>query len=382
MNLQPKFKETKIGMIPDDWEEVVFSEAIDVNPKRELKKGTIAKFVGMVDIEPFQRKITKFIIKEFKGGTKFHHKDTLFARITPCLENGKTAFVDFLKDDEVGFGSTEFIVLSSKKGKTDADFVYYLSRTPEVRKIAIKSMTGTSGRQRVENEIFNTIIINLPPLSEQTVIAKILSDLDEKIELNQQMNKTLEAIGQALFKQWFVNFEFPNEKELGDIILLEYGKGIHTTKRQNGKIPIYGSGGLMGFQKEFLVKGPGIIVGRAGCPGKIHLVKENFWPIDSTFYVKTNEDYFFYIYYLLKKMDLGFLNSGSAVPGLNRNTAYKQKINFSNEEKIKVFNDFCKKLFNKVWNNEIEIEILSQIRDSLLPKLISGKIRVPLEKKE
>src|SRR3990167_1625155 len=166
----------------------------------------------MIDIEPFKRKISNFSIKEFKGGSKFRNKDTLFARITPCLENGKTAFVDILYNGEIGFGSTEFIVLSAKEEKTDSYFVYYLSRSPEIRKVAIKSMTGTSGRQRVENEVFDTIIINLPPVSEQSSIAKILSDLDSKIELNQQMNKTLESIGHAIFKHWFVDFEFPNEK--------------------------------------------------------------------------------------------------------------------------------------------------------------------------
>src|SRR3989338_1320069 len=202
------FKQTEIG----EWEEAVFSEAIDVNPKRELKKGQSAKCVSMIDIEPFKRKISNFSIKEFKGGSKFRNKDTLFARITPCLENGKTAFVDILDNGEIGFGSTEFIVLSAKEEKTDSYFVYYLSRSPEIRKVAIKSMTGTSGRQRVENEVFDTIIINLPPVSEQSSIAKILSDLDSKIELNQQMNKTLESICHAIFKHWFVDFEFPNEK--------------------------------------------------------------------------------------------------------------------------------------------------------------------------
>ncbi|MEO0074842.1 MAG: restriction endonuclease subunit S, partial [candidate division WOR-3 bacterium] len=207
-----KFKQTEIGMIPEDWEEVVFSKVIDVNPYRELKKGSRAKYVSMDALEPFSRKIYNITIKEYKGGTKFKKNDTLFARITPCLENGKIAFVDFLTEGEVGFGSTEFIVLSAKENLTDPYFVYYLSRTPEIRKIAIKSMTGTSGRQRVENDIFDSIIVRIPNISEQTAIAKILSDLDAKIELNQQMNKTLEEIGRAIFKHWFVDFEFPNEE--------------------------------------------------------------------------------------------------------------------------------------------------------------------------
>lgn len=176
-----KINKIKIGKIPEGWKRVTFNEVININPIRELKKGTKAKYVSMADLEPFQRKVSNFIIKEFKSGSKFKNKDTLFARITPCLENGKTSFVDFLEDNEVGFGSTEFIVLSAKSEITDSKFVYYLSITPEIRKIAIKSMTGTSGRQRVENEIFKKIKINLPSIQVQKSIVKILSDLDSKI---------------------------------------------------------------------------------------------------------------------------------------------------------------------------------------------------------
>src|SRR3989344_4634736 len=212
MSQKSKFKETEIGMIPEDWEELKLSEAIEINPKRDLKKGVSAKKVSMDCLNPFNKKIQSFEVSKFSGGSKFINGDTIMARITPCLENGKTAFVDILSDEEVGFGSTEFIVLSGKKGKTTNAFVYYLSISPQLRKEAIKSMTGTSGRQRVQNDLFEGIEVVIPPLPEQSTIAKILSDLDSKIELNHKMNKTLEAIGQVIFKRWFVDFEFPNEK--------------------------------------------------------------------------------------------------------------------------------------------------------------------------
>src|SRR3989344_8121431 len=184
--MKSKFKQTEIGMIPEDWEELKLSEAIEINPKRELKKGVSAKKVPMDCLSPFNKKIQSFEVSKFSDGSKFTNKDTLMARITPCLENGKTAFVDILKEDEVGFGSTEFIVLSGKNGKTINTFVYYLSISPQLRKEAIKSMTGTSGRQRVQNDLFGDIELVIPPINEQTSIAKILSDLDSKIELNQR----------------------------------------------------------------------------------------------------------------------------------------------------------------------------------------------------
>src|SRR3989338_3318480 len=109
MKQQTKFKQTEIG------------KAILINPKRNLKKDTIAKKVSMQNLGTFNKKINGFTNEKFKGGSKFQNKDTLLARITPCLENGKTAYVDILSENETGFGSTEFIVLAGKDGETLSD---------------------------------------------------------------------------------------------------------------------------------------------------------------------------------------------------------------------------------------------------------------------
>ena len=134
-----------------EWTEVQLDEIISFNPKVTLRKGEFAKKVPMEALVPFSKKITQYSIEQFTGGTKFQLDDTLMARITPSLENGKTAFVDFLEPDEAGFGSTEFIILRSKLGLSDPNFIYYLFISPSIRDIAIKSMTGTSGRQRVQD---------------------------------------------------------------------------------------------------------------------------------------------------------------------------------------------------------------------------------------
>jgi type I restriction enzyme S subunit len=136
------------------WEETTFSDAIEINPKRELKKGIECKFVSMDNLQEHNKTIHNFDVRKFSGGSKFMNKDTLMARITPCLENGKTAFVNILDEGEVAGGSTEFNVLSAREGKTIPEFVYYLSITPEIRGAVIKSMTGTSGRQRVDSGVF------------------------------------------------------------------------------------------------------------------------------------------------------------------------------------------------------------------------------------
>jgi len=195
-------------MTEENWRQVTLGEVVEINPKRSIERGDEAPFVAMADVLEHQRQLLEAGAREFKGGgSRFCNGDTLLARITPCLENGKTAWVSGLKDGEIGHGSTEFIVLSAREGHTDPLFVYYLSRHPHFREFAIGQMTGTSGRQRVPVPAIESYEFSLPPLGEQRRIAHILGTLDDKIELNRRMSETLEAMAQALFKSWFVDFD-------------------------------------------------------------------------------------------------------------------------------------------------------------------------------
>ncbi len=201
---------------PGSWRTVALGEAIRVNPSRRLTRGTEAPFVSMADLLEHHRLLPVLGGREFKGGgSRFRNGDTLLARITPCLENGKTAWVSGLADEAIGHGSTEFIVLSSREGITDPQFVYYLARSPEFRSYAIGQMTGTSGRQRVPTDAVEQFEFPLPPLDEQRAIARVLGALDDKIELNRRMSATLEAMARALFKSWFVDFEPVRAKAAG-----------------------------------------------------------------------------------------------------------------------------------------------------------------------
>ena len=168
-------------------------EYIDVNPKEKLLKGTFAKKISMDKLQPFCRDVLEYELAEFSGGTKFRNGDTIMARITPCLENGKTAMVNILAENEVGFGSTEFIIFRAKKGLTTPDFVYYLVCSSLVREPAIKSMVGSSGRQRVQTNVVENLEIDFPPLPKQAQIASMLKSLDDKIALNNKINYNLAA---------------------------------------------------------------------------------------------------------------------------------------------------------------------------------------------
>lgn len=191
-----------------DWKEIKLDSLVDFTPKRTIKKGTLAPFVSMADITENSKYISEFFEKEYKGGgSRFKNGDTLFARITPCLQNGKCSRVTGLKDDSIAHGSTEFIVMAAKNPEFDSEFIYYLARTPHFRAYAESRMIGSTGRQRVAWQDLADYEFIVPNEPQRKLIGEVLSKFDEKIELNRRMNETLEAMAQALFKSWFVDFD-------------------------------------------------------------------------------------------------------------------------------------------------------------------------------
>ncbi len=201
---------------PPEWRDVRLDDVIGVNPTRTLTRGTTSPFVAMADLPQFRRTIPEWRARDYKGtGARFRNGDTLLARITPCLENGKTAWVSGLPVTATGHGSTEFIVLSAIDGVSDPLFVYYMARSPRFRAFAIGHMTGTSGRQRVPTDAIESYEFSLPPLAKQREVAEVLGALDDKIELNRRMSETLDEMARALFRSWFVDFDPVRAKSEG-----------------------------------------------------------------------------------------------------------------------------------------------------------------------
>lgn len=166
------------------------SDIAEFNPKEKIAKGSTAKKIAMDKLQPFSRDVSTFELDVFNGGAKFRNGDTIMARITPCLENGKIAKVNILDKDEVGFGSTEFIVFRAKDG-IDPNYLYYLMCSNIVRNAAIKSMVGSSGRQRVQTSLLEDLCVSIASYEEQCKIGNFLSDLDDKIALNKKINRNL-----------------------------------------------------------------------------------------------------------------------------------------------------------------------------------------------
>lgn len=177
-----------------EWTKKKLSDVADFNPRETIKKGAVAKKISMDVLRPFYRDIPYYVEECFSSGTKFRNGDTIMARITPCLENGKTAQVSILNDGEVGFGSTEYIVFRAKEGTANKDYLYYLVCSPEVREPAIKSMVGSSGRQRVQTDVVKNLEIDVPPLVDQEKIGLFLKSFDDKIALNDKINKNFSGL--------------------------------------------------------------------------------------------------------------------------------------------------------------------------------------------
>ena len=180
------------------------SEIADFNPRESIKKGTFGRKVAMDILQPFCRDIPGFEYAAYTGGTKFRNGDTIMARITPCLENGKISKVNILDDGEIGFGSTEYIVFRAKKGIVDEDFLYYLVCSPIVHEPAIKSMVGSSGRQRVQTDVVQNLEVDIPDFATQRKIGQLLKSLDDKIALNTAINENLEEQLLAYYRELFI----------------------------------------------------------------------------------------------------------------------------------------------------------------------------------
>ena len=189
-----------------NWQKMTLDKALDIYPSVKMRRGCIYPFVDMHSIVPGNKFVASSQQREFRStGSRFIDGDTLMARITPCLENGKICCYRSI-DKNPAHGSTEFIVLRHKDGITHPEFVYYLTISDQVKPHAVAQMIGSTGRQRVPVESLRHLFINLPPLVEQEGISRILKSLDCKIELNRKMCKTLEMTISTLFKNWFLDY--------------------------------------------------------------------------------------------------------------------------------------------------------------------------------
>jgi len=304
--------------------------------------------------------------------------------------------------------------LRAKDG-LDEDFLYYWLTGNEAMLLSKVESTGI-GAGKLDTNVLKCLPIRIPPKPEQLAIAHIIGTLDDKIELNRRRNQILEAMARALFKDWFVDFGpvraklegrwqrnqslpglpahlydlFPDrlvESELGEIpegweirrvsdfLSLAYGKSLPAKARSPGNVPVYGSGGITGVHNIALIDSEAVIVGRKGTVGSLYWEQSPSYPIDTVFYVQPLVSLPF-CYHLLESLPLRDMNTDAAVPGLNRKNVYRLEVVSPPEVLLEKFSVLARKLREKIFTAQNELHLLTQLHDTLLPKLIAGELRI------
>ena len=384
----------------DKWFIKKISDIIEVNPKESLLKGKAAKKISMDILRPFCRDISKYEMSEYSGGVKFRNGDTIMARITPCLENGKTAKVNILDDDEVGFGSTEYIVFRAKKGSTDEDFVYYLVCSPLIRDTAIKSMVGSSGRQRVQTDVIKSLELSLPDFNTQKRIGALLKSLDDRISVNTAINENLEQQAQALFKAWFVDFEpfdgvMPEDWRMGtlseicgyskekvDIDDLTLDTYYSTENMQPNRQGAVQATTLPTIKQTTACKKGDVLISNIRPYFKkiLYCFSDCGCSTDVLCFVPNKTEYSAFLYcalYADKFFDYMVAGSkGTKMPRGDKQQIMVYPICIPAADYIEKFNQAVAPMLETVYSNRIEANNLANLRDTLLPKLMSGEIDV------
>lgn len=294
------------------------------------------------------------------------------------------------------------------------EFIYYnLSQ----RKSEIRGLAGGSAQPILNKSAFGRIAFDAPDLKEQVRIVDVLRPFDDRIALLRDTNATLETIAQALFKSWFIDFDpvrakqqglapdgmdeataalFPDgfeeenglapkgweRGELADFLILQRGFDLPAAERIAGIFPVIAASGPSGTHEKAMVTAPGVVTGRSGVLGKVFLALEDFWPLNTTLWVKEFKRATpCFAYHLLGRLDFAVFNAGSAVPTLNRNHVHGLKYLLPPALLVQAFEDMVLPLHQRIMANERQAQTLATLRDTLLPRLISGQLRLPYDTK-
>jgi len=270
----------------------------------------------------------------------------------------------------------------------DRRYLYAYMHSPHFRQQLDSRKGETDMADYVSLTAQREFRVLLPPIADQRAIGHILGSLDDKIELNRRMNETLEAMAQAIFKSWFVDFD-PVKGwgvgEISDIADVTSGKRPHKRAKKRADefiIPLYGGGGVMAYVTEPMLSTPFVLTGRVGTLGKVFRITESCWPSDNTLlFLPIDESYLEFLYFLLQRIDFDSLNRGSTQPLVTQTDLKNQKMVRPHDKTISVYYRHINPLFMKIDDNKEESRTLASLRDTLLPKLLSGELCVPYVEK-
>lgn len=389
-----------MGGVSMEWKEVTLGEitnlVIDYRGKTPLKLGSSWSDSGYRALSAKNIKTGQIVAED---SIRFVDEELYKKWMKDEVERG-----DILITSEAPFGqiyywdSDEKIVLSQRlfdvrlNNEVCHKYVYYFMTSHRYQKDLEGRATGTTVTGLRQPELLKSTIL-LPTLEAQRSIASILSSLDRKIELNNKINADLEEMAQAIFKNWFVDFEpFKDGKFvdselgmipegwkvgcLGDLITIKYGKDHK--KLEDGTFPVYGSGGFMRFVNSWLYDGESVLIPRKGTLDNIMYVCEKFWTVDTMFFSVPKMDYVMkYVYNYIKRFDFSKMNEGTSVPSNTAARLNKMPILIPTHEILEMYDETLCPIYNKRKMKDKESRILSLLRDTLLPRLMSGELEVP-----
>lgn len=369
-----------------------FLECIELNPKINMIKGQDYPFIEMTNISTCYRSPNKVEIKAFDSGVRFQDGDTVVARITPCLQNGKRFYC---QDIGTGFGSTEYLVFRPINNSIDNKYLYYFMQTDFIKQSMINSMTGATGRQRVNNDVFNNIEASFPEIDIQKKIGEILSAYDDLIENNRKQIKLLEEVAQRLYKEWFVDLRFPGwettpvingvpvgwtEGTLANLVQFRRGKTITKKQVKEGNIPVI-AGGLEPayYHDTSNTTAPVITVSGTGAnAGFARMYHTKVWASDCSYVDSSTTLDIVWLYCFLKENQTIIISmqKGVAQPHVYAKDINAMKTIVPNNSMLRQFRMVTQPMFTQISKLEMQIELLTEARDRLLPKLMNDELEV------
>lgn len=408
-----------LGAVPEHWEVKRGRFTMNVNPQaprlRALNPEDEISFVPMDAIGVgggLNLKQSRILADVSGGYTEFQDGDVIVAKITPCFENGKAALASGLLNG-AAYGTTEIHVL--RAGPTlDRSFLFYIAISDTFRKLGESEMYGAGGQKRVPPEFSKDFRTPLPPVAEQRAIATYLNReaglVDRLVAKNRELIERLKEKRTALISYTVTRglppaaaraAGFPENPplkpsgldhfgyipthweivRLGRRIELQRGVDITKNEQSEGNVPVVSSGGIASFHDKAFARGPGVVVGRKGTAGAVHWVECDYWPHDTTLYVrKFGGNQPRYVFYKLCSMDLASFDTGSANPTLNRNLIHPVFVSWPplpEQAAIAAYLDEeTAKLDALVSKVEAAVERLQEYRTALTTAAVTGKIDV------
>ena len=311
--------------------------------------------------------------------------DIILAREAPA---GNVALIQ--RGQDVCLGQRTVLIRADKEKVNPAYLTYYLLAPKQQHDLKSSANGATVGHINMPR--IRGLKVDLPVLNIQRKIAEILSAYDNLIDNYRRQIKLLEEAAQRLYKEWFVDLRFPGHEhtkivdgvpegwektDINSIMTFHRGYDLTRSNMQYGKYPVVGSTSVIGYHNKYKIHGPGIVTGRSGSLGKYQLIWEDFWPHNTSLYISDMKGHhFLYLYGILQTVDFSVLNNGGAIPTLNRNTLSAIRVFKAPKPLQEQYVGIVEPYYNIIRDVEKEITILTESRDRLLPKLMSGEIKV------